>query len=431
MAFWSKQKKEIINQKHSTRPGNDLNIQGAGSISADWIKWNNDLAYYTAYKTIPQLNSITNRLSDAYIRGEKTIIDSDGNLSNNEFIEVLENPNPLQSKFEFWETFYRNLEVFSRVHVFKLQTSGQIHKLIVLPTMSVEINPQPGFNIKTGLEESDFILDYTFTFKGERVTLDRDDVWTYTTSSLGNDVDGYLLPDNKLESLLKPISNISLNYTSRNELMKSHGAIGMISNDSKDADGTVVLTPKEKEDLQEDFKKYLLATGEYKYIITTSALKWTPMALPIKDMGFVEGLKIDTDTIADVMNYPSGLMSTGQANVKYTNLKELREMVYTDNIIPTARKIDYSFNQSFKKQLGSDYLKTDYSKVEVLQADKNKKVVANKIESENIQLINNQIYNGIITKDVGVAQLVFQGYKEEQAELILTDIVMQNNNNDD
>lgn len=428
---WPFRKKKTLEKKHTTRPGNNLNLQGVGTISANWLNWKNDRFYYLAYQDIPQLNSVVNRLSDAFIRGKKQIKTSEGELSDNPLSEVLSNPNPLQSKFEFWETFYRNLQVFERVHVLKLQTGKEIHKLIVLPTIDVEIVAASNFNVKTGLVQEDFIGGYKFTFKGVEVPLEAKDVWTYTGSSLSGDTNGYLYPDNKMRSLLKPLSNIELNYTSRNELIKSHGAIGMISSDNKDADGTVTLTPAEKKDIQEDFKKYLLATGEYKYIITTSALKWTPMSISVKDMMFAEGLQIDTNTIADVMNYPAGLMSAGQSETKYSNLPELRQMVYTDNIISNSQKIDWSFNQEFKEQLGTDKLVTDYSHIEVLQADKEKTAAANKKETENISLLNNQIYNGIITKDVGVNQLIQQGYSVSQAESVLTDIVLQNTVNDE
>jgi len=407
--------------KAATTPGgNDL--QALGSRSAAWVSWGQDSYYYLAYQNIPQLKAVVNRLSDAYIRGHKEIITQKKDIiTSGDVYDVIGKPNPLQSKYEFWETFYRNYTLFDRVHVLKISTNLGLHSMVVLPTMDVKIVPVLDSDIRTELELSDFILRYDLYYNGKIIELDVNDVWTFTSSSLSGRYDGYLYPDRKLSALHKPISNIELNYKSRNELMAGQGAIGMISSEKADADGTLALEPDEIKEFQESMKKYRLASGDYKYLITKAAMKWTPMTVPIKDMMFLESLQSDSDAICDVLNYPAILLASSQRDSKYANLNEVRKLLYADNIIANSEKIDSSFNQNFKQFLKLDKLYTDYYHLEVLQSDKKINAVTNKLNTETIQLLNNQIFAGIIKKDTAVNQLIYQGYTKEVAEGLLTD----------
>ena len=307
------------------------------------------------------------------------------------------------------------MQLFDRVHVFVQKTSFGINQLIILPTIDVTIVSNKNVNLLTTNKLNGLISHYQFNFNGKIYNINTEDVWTMTTASLSGD--SFLYPDRKLDSLLKSISNIELNYKSRNELMKGLGAVGMISSNQNFDGQSIPLEEEEIKELQDDFAKYRLADGDYKYLITKSNLKWTPMTVAVKEMEFWQGLKIDTLTICDVLNYPSALLSSSQLEVKYSNFNETKKILYTDKIIPNATEIDYSFNQYFAKE--KEYLQTDYSHLQVLQKDKKETAETNLLITDNITKLNEQINLGIITKEIAINQLLQQGYTEENANLIL------------
>lgn len=431
MAFWNKFKKKKQKQTFVKKKYTGSDISGFGNTTADWLNWSSQYAYYKAYQNIPQLMAVINNLAKAYINGDKTIV-SEKKIKKTLIDNILEYPNPLQSKYEFWETFYKNYALFNRVHVYKVQTQIGLHQLIVLPTIDVDIVGK-SFDIrKYNKNITDFIDYYIFRFRdGDGITksykLDAEDVWTFTGSSLKGGIDGFLYPDNDLQTLLKPLSNIELNYKSRNELLKGMGAIGIISSNASYNGQSVQLENEEIEKLQKDFRKYSLAEGDYKYLITKANIQWTPMTVSVESMKFTEGLQLDTDVICDIFNYPGILLAGSQRQSKYANMNEARQFLYTDKIMPDARIIDFSFNANFKEYLFGDKLFTDYSNLKVLQ--ENQKIIAetNKINNENIALINKQIATGIITRDNAINQLTQQGYNYDNANLILTNYVKPTN----
>ena len=411
-------------QNASTYHANNLNMIGSGNVSATWLGLNSDNSIYAMYMTVPQLRAVVDRLASAYIRGVKDIYNKDGDLQENEMSKLINNPHFLQGGYEFHESLYKNLILFDRFHVLKIQTT-EIHKLILLPTPNVKIVPADDFDIRKGLDEKDFIKHYRLEFNGKFYIIDTNDVWTFTSGSLLGGTDGYLYPDKKLVSLNKPISNIEVSQKSRNQLMKGLGSVGMITPEEKDTAGSIPLNEGDVKELQEEFLNYNLADGAYKYLISKSALKWTPMTLPVKDFMFFEGMESDTDTICDVLNYPSILMASSQKDSKYSNIEQARELLYTDKIIPDALKIDNSFNVNFAKYLKGDYLKTSYGHLDIFQKDQKTTAETNKINSNILASINKQIFEKIINKEVAVYQLIELGYQEETAKNLLTENTQQ------
>jgi len=345
MAFWNKFKKKKQKQTFVKKKYTGSDISGFGNTTADWLNWSSQYAYYKAYQNIPQLMAVINNLAKAYINGDKTIV-SEKKIKKTLIDNILEYPNPLQSKYEFWETFYKNYALFNRVHVYKVQTQIGLHQLIVLPTIDVDI-----------VGKSFDIRKYNASYNGQSVQLENEEI----------------------------------------------------------------------EKLQKDFRKYSLAEGDYKYLITKANIQWTPMTVSVESMKFTEGLQLDTDVICDIFNYPGILLAGSQRQSKYANMNEARQFLYTDKIMPDARIIDFSFNANFKEYLFGDKLFTDYSNLKVLQ--ENQKIIAetNKINNENIALINKQIATGIITRDNAINQLTQQGYNYDNANLILTNYVKPTN----
>jgi len=409
---------KILSKKSNPYPVNRTkgDIQGVGNITASWLNWGTDAYFYAAYQNVPQLRSVIDKLASSYSRGRTLLKENDKIVTAGTYFDLMENPNIFQSKYEFWKVFYKNLSLFDRVHVYKQQTGLGINQLIILPTIDVFIKEKRNSNILTATKQENLIDYYKFFFKGNFYRIETSDVWTFSTSSL-HSKNNYLLPDRKLQSLLKPVSNINLNYKSRNELMKGLGAIGMISSDDKNAGEPMPLRPEDVKDLQREFAKYRLADGDYKYLITKANVKWTPMTVAVKDMMFKESLTIDTDTICDVLNYPSVLLASSQREVKYTNFKEAKEFLYTDKIIPDAKEIDFSFNNNF--DFGKLKLETDFSHLEILQGDKKDIAVTNQFIIKTIEILNKQIFDKIIPKSSGVNQLILLGYTEEKANSVL------------
>jgi hypothetical protein len=155
------------------------------------------------------------------------------------------------------------------------------------------------------------------------------------------------------------------------------------------------MTSEQKDQLQQDFRRYGLKNHQWQFIITSATLKWQQMGVATKDLMLFEEIEADTMAICDNYNYPYQLMSSAKGTT-FSNLNEGKKLLYQDATLPEAESIYEQWNQLFNSKKYNLKIDKDYSHVAVLQEDKLQSAQARKELNEALQI---EFQNGLITLD--------------------------------
>jgi hypothetical protein len=192
-------------------------------------------------------------------------------------------------------------------------------------------------------------------------------------------------------------------YESRGVILKYRGAIGILSNDSQDIAGSVPIDPKEKDAIQNSFKKYGTLKGQHQVIITDAKVKWQSMMVNNpKNLGLFEEVEADFDRILDAFNMPTELFSGKDRT--YENQNQARKSVYENAIIPEAGEWCAALNRRFFPDTPHKFI-LEYFHLPIFQEDTKHKV-------EKLQTAVNALT--VLLSD---QQITSQEYREELAKL--------------
>jgi hypothetical protein len=184
------------------------------------------------------------------------------------------------------------------------------------------------------------------------------------------------------------ISNIRGAMGYRNVLINERGAIGLLSNESKDSDGGIPLTNEERKRLEDQMiKDYGIQDGKSKVIMTSSSLKWTPFVYPTKDLMLFEEVNADFQKIIDVYGMKKELFSEDKSST-FSNLLEAKRMTYQDAIIPYSEDFTYNLTQFLGLDIKGEWLSLDYSHIEALQENEKSKAETMKIKANAYNVLS-------------------------------------------
>lgn len=324
-----------------------------------------------AYNKCPAVAAIINRKAKAFINGKWWVLDANGKEVNSREAKMVNTlmarPNVLQSWNQFLAQAKVYEQLFGRCYIFAARIPGfrDIASLWVLPNWIVTTKLTGKFLFQTSLEG--IIERYEINVGGEVTPISVDDILVLNDTSQGFD---YPFPhsQSRLVSLQDPVSNIIAAYEARNVLISRRGGIGILSNDSHDSVGQIPLKPGEKEEIQEDFKRYGLSRKQWQVIITNANLKWQSMTYPTRDLMLFEEIEDSVRQIADNYDYPMYLLGF-KSGTTFSNVGEAKKSLYQDAIIPEAE----SWVSALTTFLGLPdgiYLKVFYDHLDILQRSK-------------------------------------------------------------
>jgi HK97 family phage portal protein len=355
------------------------------------------------FSTTPELYSVIMRKAMMYSNGvfKHYKLNSKGEpeeLFNTDVLKLLENPNPLQSRNEWLIEEMIHTSIYGNSLVYGLRgTRFQLPKALYnLPVNRVEVVPTGKIYKQYKLEDiiKEFVLTY---YDGTMDKYEPKDVIYSRLTNPNNPLVG-LSP---LQALQMPISNIRGAYGYRNVLINERGAIGLLSNDTKDMDGGVPLTDAEKKKIENQYSKdYGIRDSQSKVMVTSSSLKWTPMVYPTKDLMLFEEITSDLRIILDAYGLNEYLFSK-ESGTSYNNLLEGKRMAYQDAIIPYADDFSYKLSQYLGLDKINEFVTIDYSHIEALQKSQKEQseILKNKAEATRI-LFELGIYNPDEIKDI-------------------------------
>lgn len=326
-----------------------------------------DVKYLEAFFTVPELNAIINILAAAHSNARYKVVSKSGKEKHNDSIgKLLKKPNYFQSQKEFiYQTELWN-NIFGNEYIYTLTRIGGNAKTTAVPELgALALFTIPPNLIRSCYEDSRPFFDfrggddlptvkYEYNNNGEWKDLDSKNIIHLTDNRVDikkvNDktlLDG----ESKIKSLAVAINNIKMAYESRGVILKSRGAMGILSNTTSDVSGTIPIEPTEIDRINKEYmNNYGGLEGQASVIITSAALKWQQMTVNPDKLGLYKETIEDTNKILDAFNVPMEMITRSEGGATFENQRQARKSLYENNVIPAAEERAQALND----QLMSD-----------------------------------------------------------------------------
>lgn len=375
--------------------------------------------FLAAYNACSPLKAIIMKRSKSFNSGYRQVINTNTKKEVKsgraaQLRKLVRKPNVLQNEAQFFAQQNAYVDIFGYCPVIKIRPSGmpdEISQLWNIPPWLFDIEYTKKWlnqNRITGIYQS-----YKIYWEGQQIDIPARDLFFIFDDGIGTDCDTNLtIPDSRLIGLEYDIANLVASLKSRNTLIVKRGAMGILSNESVDGDsGSVPMRPQEREDIQEQFKKYGLVGQAYQVIITDANLKWQQMGFATKDLMLFEEKDSGIKSLCDTYGVPKVLMSL-TADPTFDNQNQARKDFFENTIIPeiSSRMEMFSNGVLENNEEGSDEegkvinlaIISDFSKLRVLQEDKVQAATARKTLDEALE---KEYKSGLITKNMWLERL--------------------------
>ena len=363
-----------------------------------------------AFDKVPEVNAVLNYRASAkknvILRAVSKGNDKEATSPNaRKALKLLNNPNYFQGGKEF----IRQSSLFHDIHGneylyfqkaigFKASNARQ---LFTLPPQDVDIkieNTGPFFFI----DERQIELNYTVKVNNKKIILPSENIIHLNDNRVNTSKD-FLKGESKLKALRAPINNIIAAYRARNVFLEHRGALGILSNASKDATGgTMPIDPGEKEKVQNEYKRYGMQPGQFPIIITDMDLQWQQMAVDIEKLRVFEEVREDFFKILDSYGVPKDLFSFDKG-ATFNNQKGAEKRFYENTIIPEFSEWIGAINKYFGTENESWELIGDYSHLPIFQ--ENIKERSSSLQTM-VNALSKALADGAITIDQYQAELL-------------------------
>lgn len=322
--------------------------------------------FFDLYLTVPELQAVINYKARVFAGMKLKAIDSRGNEKQAPELDIFYEPNPIQNFKEFLQQYYilRAISGNAFIHPVYGVNKKNIAALWNLPPMNAKVNPVPGSYIPFNMTKKEELIDsYEFEFAGGKIKYEPEEIIHFNDNQIQFTKDRILLGDSKIRPLERTCNNIKDAYEARGILI-SNSPKGILSNETTDGIGRADITSKEKNDIQEDFRKnYGMTRRKWDVIITNANLKWQAMTTNVDSLKLFEEVSDGYQAICNAYNFPSEVL---MPNSTYENKQKALVQLYQEAIIPEADE----FLQGLSNWMGIDYeLQADFSHVSILQAD--------------------------------------------------------------
>jgi len=180
-------------------------------------------------------------------------------------------------------------------------------------------------------------------------------------TGFGND---YFLAQSRMTALGNESKLLQVLADAELSIIRNRGALGILSKDINDRSSKGDYED-DKEDIQEQYKRYGITSDQWNIIITSTALKWQSITQPLKDLMLPEFEEQTAKKICAVFDVPYELLPlSGQST--YANRKEAILELYQNYIIPTSNGDAELLTKSLCKGIGLT-ISMDYSDMYILQ----------------------------------------------------------------
>jgi phage portal protein BeeE len=351
-------------------------------------KWGNSFFYpigsannlfnsktFDAFNRVPEVNAVLNYRANA----KKNVIITAVNKTNgspaqspnaSKALRLLNNPNYFQAQKEFIRQTSLWHDIEGNEYMFFLRPVGfkasSTKALFTLPPQLVNItlqNEDPFFWILP----ADVNINYSIRLSNKIIPLETENIVHLNDNRVNvkQDQGNILKGESKLIALSAPINNIIAAYEARNVFLTRRGALGILSNSSKDGmGGTVPLEADEKDRLQAEFQRYGVQANQWHTIITNMSLEWQQMGVDIDKLKVFEEVREDFFKILDAYGVPQDLFASNKG-VTFQNQKNAEKRMYESTIIPEFSEWIGGINKFFGTENESWELRGDFTHIPV------------------------------------------------------------------
>jgi phage portal protein BeeE len=414
----------IPGSSFTNRTANPFYLIGEGGLT-----WNNsysDKSALTDFLEIPELNAILNIKANMAANGIRQVLNKADNKPAKNYdpnVRILRNPNWFQTEKELRKQANLFKYIFGNKYLYFLKPFGRntVSAMFALPPNLVgiqELKEIPFFSAES-------LYNYYLLVNNKEIDLENENIIHLNDNNVKFDAQqsgNFLKGTSKQAALQTPLKNIRGAYEARNKLITNHGALGILTNDSKNADlGTVNLDTQEKADLQNDFRQYGITKNQWHVILTNMSLKWQQMSMNTKDLMLFEEVIEDTTKICDAHGIPYELLAKVK-NDTFTNKAAAEKAAYQNTIIPESEEEDEALNKFFETDTKSWYIKTTFDHLPIFQDDVKEKATSNNINMAGVA----KVLAMPITNDGKIFILTdTYGYSQETASSIVQPKVVE------
>lgn len=325
---------------------------------------------------VPEVNAVLNKgaMAHASIKLEVVSKRTEQPVTN-KLSQLIARPNWFQTSTEFIQQSNLFHDLFGNEYMYFMSGIGmpaeRAKALYTLYPSYIDVEYNDARSYFFEVEPPD--IKYTYSFGGNKTPLEAEKVLHLNDNNVDYHTDEDIIKgESKLKSIARPINNIIAAYEARGVLIRHRGALGILSNDGKDGLGaSLTLDDKERDNLQNEYKKYGITEDQYNIIITNLSLKWQKMALDVGQLKLFEEVREDAIKVAEAFNYPPELLKgEGTPNLFGDNKKEAERAWYQNSIIPEAQMRVDGLNAKFKTEGLSYHIVGKFDHLPVLQKDK-------------------------------------------------------------
>jgi hypothetical protein len=342
------------------------------------------------YSTTSALQKVIGRHAAMFANGRFVHKVKDGTkegrvIEDSPLVELLENPNPLQSGEEWLTDVSINYWVHGNCVMLPVYPAG-------FKDVPYAINNLPFPQIKiitTGKrwkarEINEIIKQYRVCYNtGEDDTYEANEVLHFRRSGGKSAIVG----ESMLNSAHMEISNIRGAMGYRNVNITRKGALGIYANKTNDSiGGGIPLREEDRISIERQGQEETHGQfeGQSTVKIVNGDVNFIPTSFAIKENMLFEEISEDTKVLIDLVQLNDNIFSKEKSKIQ-ANLLEGLKMGYQDGIFPFAGR----FCSLLKKGLNlpdNEWLELDYSHLPCFQEDEAKKSDIDKKQAETIKI---------------------------------------------
>lgn len=320
------------------------------------------------YNTTPELKIVIDRLALMFSNGVFKVIDKNGEeVENDPALDLLENPNVVQSRNEFLFQWWVQRCLYPGTFMYQLKgfESQQLPSALwnLSPSL-MQVKRTGKIWKQTNIEGiiSEYVMCYNDT---KTESFKPNEIISFSSVSANDPIMG----ESPLHGIRMPLSNIRAAYGYRNLILTKRGALGVWSSDSKDSTGTVTLNPKEKKEMEESLlRQYGIFDEQIPINISGKSMKFTPATFPTKDLLLFEEVDANKGAIIDFYGANKNMFSMDKSST-FTNVEMAEKNCYQDTIIPTADDFTNNISKRFGYLDQGKRIILDYSHIPTMQTD--------------------------------------------------------------
>lgn len=364
---------------------------------------------YDAFTKCPPLQSVISRKTQYASNAKMWVLnEKDNDEAQGEYAKQLnrlfKRPNPLQNYKQFKAQANYNKYLFGYAIILVVKPAGftkitNSTWMWVLPGWMLDIKLNGRYYTAEQLKD---VFEYIkFNYNNKVIPLELENIIVLTDFNIQKSTSA-VLPESRVQGLQLPVTIPSTGLNSINVLTKRRGGIGILSNGSKDAIGTVPIQPGDKKEVEEKLKaNYGLHEDLSEIIVTNATLNWQGMAFDVAQLKIHESIQLATDMIADRFTISSLLLSASK-NPTFDNISSLEKQAYQNGTIPEEESDAEQFNYFFKTAENNCRIVADFSHVEALQKSKKDEAIARRDLSVSLE---REFKNNVITLNQWLEEL--------------------------